>query len=478
MILCAGILFLTGGYLYGAGTMNTRGLAGVSRTLSTYPLGQGLYHFGGSAKFDIAPEGVETDAGTERVVSLSQSLFWAYGLNPSLDVSMELPFYQDFWDGREDDRAGLGDLAVAMKLQHPGFKENAPFTFAYHMVAHLPTGSSDKGVFPRHSYYTTKDSAAGNQAFTGEAWRLAPSMVWSIDLARRSNPLPMRIHGNLGASVAVHTPDKNNLYNMYSAAIGAVALEYDIEKDLTLFTELSGEFRIGHFIEGFSLTDFNNDRVLFSLGGTRYFPRGMYLTSSADIGVSSRQHSTPWEITDDAGAPLVYETRAVPEIGVNFTFGRYGRKMKSPVKTESHQERQDIQPIREEPREKELLSPEENWQRLESHEEEIEEQEEQKETEEISHEVSLADINETSEVYTSLLDRVAQKLIEDELHLVIMAYRDGVVTEEPAEWARRVGHDLIDRGVDETHLILRVSTVRDREESEQTNHRVILTFQE
>ncbi|MGM0462975.1 MAG: hypothetical protein ACQEQ4_11225 [Fibrobacterota bacterium] len=474
-----------------AGLMNTQGHSGISRTLSTAPLGKNGMHGGGSFKLDIAPEGIRINGENERVILLSQSLFFGYGITPLVDVGVNLPFYQDFWDRWEEDRGGVGDLSLGLKVAHPGFTETAPFTLAYYLGAGMPTGSSDKGVFQRHSYYTNNDSAGGNQAFTGEAWRLSPAVIWTIDMTRFDEPRPLRIHGNLGASAAAKTPDKNNLYNQYSAAVGAVGLEFLAQDNMTLFTELSGEFRVGYFVEGFTITDFNNDRLIFSLGGQRDFSNGMYINGAADIGVSSRQHRTPWEKTTADSEQLVYETRPVPAIGFNMTLGfstpapkASDRMVPSPVAGET----KDVTEKSEAPDadDQAALQDESPADTAESIQEETAAEPEEAVTQEPMVPVvvsqgqtvvlALEDIQSEGAEFNDKISAIAADLgAHEDVSIEIMAIREGAGEQEPAEWAKTVARAIVAEGIVPDRLSLKTGTVRDSENSDEINHRVEIT---
>jgi hypothetical protein len=459
--------------------------------MSTATLGKKGMHGGGSFKLDLAPEGIRINGENERATLLSQSLFFGYGVASVVDVGVNIPFYQDFWDRWDDDRAGVGDLSLGLKVVHPGFTDTAPFTLAYYLGAGMPTGSSDKGVFQRHSYYTNNDSATGNQAFTGEAWRLSPAVIWTIDMTRFEEPRPLRIHGNLGASAAARTPDKNNLYNQYSAAVGAVGLEFLLQDNMTLFTELSGEFRVGYFVEGFTITDFNNDRLIFSLGGQRDFSNGMYVSGAADIGVSSRQHRTPWEKTTADSEQLVYETRAVPAMGFNITLGfstpapqASGRMVPPPVagKTMGVTENTEAPKADDQDELQDELATEAE---ISTQDETAAEPEEAVTQEPMVPVVvsggqtvvlALEDIQSEGAEFNDKISAIAADLgAHEDVAIEIMAIREGAGELEPAEWAKTVARAIVAEGIVPNRLSLKTGTVRDSENSDEINHRVEIT---
>ena len=131
---------------------NTSGMSGAHSTLSAYTLGKGSYNAGISFLGEYAHDGLHRDklAGGRALQSpllLTEDFFFSYGLSNWADLSINLPLYQDAIVNYEQNYAGMGDLAVGLKIAHPGLKADALLKLAYAMKASFPTGSEDKGYF-------------------------------------------------------------------------------------------------------------------------------------------------------------------------------------------------------------------------------------------------------------------------------------------------------------------------------------------
>lgn len=127
---------------------NTSGMDGAHSTLSAYTLGEGSFNVGVALLGEYAYEGLHRDKAEggralQSPLLLTEDFFFAYGLFNWADLSINLPLYQDAIVNYEQNYAGMGDLAVGVKIAHPGLKADALLKLAYSMRASFPTGSED-----------------------------------------------------------------------------------------------------------------------------------------------------------------------------------------------------------------------------------------------------------------------------------------------------------------------------------------------
>jgi len=138
-------------------------------------------------------------------------------------------------------------------------------------------------------------------------------LIWTLDFNNAGNGFPMLIHGNLGGAV---TTVKNS-----SAVIGNLAFEVSPVDILALFVEISGEARVQHYTESFSVKSFVKDPFVLTPGARLTLPMGLYFTVAGDIGLSSRKKE--YRNTWDRGG-YSYATSPVPKYGVQMTIGWSG----------------------------------------------------------------------------------------------------------------------------------------------------------
>ena len=132
--------------------MNTAGMMGVSRTSSSYLMGQASLDVGVSAKADYAYEGARIHYFGEEVrqnpVLLSQDIYLAFGMTNWMDVSVDLPMYEDIWKNHDYYPSGVGDLQLGVKIQHPGLYLEAPFPWPTSCVPRFPPVTRARATCP------------------------------------------------------------------------------------------------------------------------------------------------------------------------------------------------------------------------------------------------------------------------------------------------------------------------------------------
>jgi OOP family OmpA-OmpF porin len=307
-----------------ANDVNTGGQVGIVRTLSAYTLGKTGLHAGGAFKFGTemdyvaGPGGTgsvrKTGAGTgitrDNPYLFSGDVYCAYGLLRFLDISLDMPIYYDR-TGWGAVMSGAGDLQLALKMAYPFQKENTFFAHAYYLKFIFPTGSADRGFFPRHAYYIKNDN--GITAFTSDAVFFNPMMVWTFDLEKISATLPIQVHLNFGGVIA-----QKKSSSIVQAAFGILYTPVPV---VTFFTEIAGESRVSHYSDNFDAKAINDDPLWVSPGITFNLPHGLYATVAGDFGISDNNKGAYVDWVRDGYA---YSTKGTPRYGAQFSFGWKG----------------------------------------------------------------------------------------------------------------------------------------------------------
>ncbi len=305
-----------------ADNINSGGQEGIIRCISARPMDAFHLRAGAALKYDRDYGYVSGAGGTQTVLEggqavsrespqlLSGDIFVAYGLTRFWDVGLELPLYYDItgWDA---DRAGIGDLELAVKLALPLQRTDPVFAQALFCRLIMPTGADDRGYFPRHLYHVDPESAEGGDSpFTADDWLFNPVLAWSLHFDRLWPKFPIQFHANVGVVVA---DIKRN-----SVLTGAFGLEYSPITWLTLFGEVSGEALLSTYAERFSVRHFENSPLVVTPGVRVRFPFGLFITAAGDIGISSdkSEYRTDW---NTAGSS--YSTAPSPVYGAQVTIG-------------------------------------------------------------------------------------------------------------------------------------------------------------
>jgi outer membrane protein OmpA-like peptidoglycan-associated protein len=306
-----------------ANDVNTGGQKGVVRTLSAYTFGKTGINVGGSYRVATEMEYVKGKDGKGGITSangkslsrenpflMTGDIYCAYGILSFLDAGIDLPVYYDV-TGWGEKKSGVGDLNLSLKMANPFQKENAFFSHAYYFKVIFPTGVSNAGFFPRHSYFL--DDSVGNYAFSADAFFFNPAMAWTFDFSRIVKDVQLQLHVNFGGVIA---EKKRN-----SAVIAAVGVEYTPVPLLTLFAEVAGESRVKFYNQVFDIHTINNDPLWITPGVKFNIPSGFYALLAADIGISDNSSDlyVNWKRQG-----YTYSTKATPAYGVHFSFGVNG----------------------------------------------------------------------------------------------------------------------------------------------------------
>ena len=279
LILFVAVVFgATTGSVYAANTLSTGGHDGIVRCQSADPLGAGTFELGGALQYSQEWDYIHSLSpnvyryGSPRMVSGDGNL--AYGLASIFDIGLNLPAYYDNPQFGSSKPKGIGDLELSAKLSSFLFNgDDKVFTAAYYLSFQFPTGDSTKGFFPRHVYY-----ASENHFSTGKVL-VHPMLISTIHFDRLKASVPIQLHLNFGG--VFNAPKDHN------ALTGSIGLEYLPNDIWTLFTEITGEGRIGSVHSKTFSSDFNNNPIFITPGVKFRIPGStFYVTLAGDIGIS------------------------------------------------------------------------------------------------------------------------------------------------------------------------------------------------
>lgn len=301
--------------------MNTSGHVGLARTLTVETYGVGSFNAGSTIKWDADGEYVIGLDAYDSVLNyrthrlylreLSQlysfDMYFLYGLSNAWDVSMNLPIYHDR-TGWGRNITQLGSLEINTKLRYPFDQSQLPFNQAYFLKVILPTSSKDHLYFPRHAYNISDEESNTYATFATDQVIVQPMMIWSLFLNRMNPRLPLAIHVNFGGAI-----------HRVTALVAAVGVEYTVSPGTTAYIEFSGESRINHYINQFSVGSVNDDVLLLSPGIHTKWQNGMNANLAFDFGLSDYAKRTKWHNNN-----FEYATKGSPIFGVQLTVGWSG----------------------------------------------------------------------------------------------------------------------------------------------------------
>jgi outer membrane protein OmpA-like peptidoglycan-associated protein len=290
---------LMSGSVFAANTLSTGGLDGIVRTQSADPMGVGTFNLGGAIEYgqeweyihSITPD-LSRD-GSPRMVSGVGTI--AYGLAPIFDLSLNLPAYYDNPQFGTVHPKGIGDLELSAKLSGVFLKgDDKILTTAYYLSFQFPTGDKTKGFFPRHVYY-----AGENHYSTGNTL-VHPMLLSTIHFDRIKGGAPLQLHFNIGG--VFNAPKDHN------ALTGSIGLEYLPNEIWTLFTELSGEGRIGSVHAKTFNSDLNDNPWFITPGVKIKIPTSnVFLTFAADFGISESDPNAALTSISETGVTIKHQ---------------------------------------------------------------------------------------------------------------------------------------------------------------------------
>ncbi|MEO6098106.1 MAG: OmpA family protein [Fibrobacteria bacterium] len=318
-----------------ASTMNTGGLSGVGNTYSAYSIGKGSFELGLTVKGEYGDQAMDERLSGGRlnvldVLLFGQDAFLAFGLTNWMDLALDLPFYEDKIDGFEDHAAGLGDLSASLKVMHPGMKSDALIRLAYIMRVSFPTGNAERGYYLRDPQYAHVSEVNTEGAFTSRGYSLNPMLAWTFDFTRLKTPAPWLIHVNFGMDALFYT-EKNNIPEENSAMKGALAIEWLMQPDWSLFLDFYGKSRLRNITSGPFLEIFAKDQIDLAIGTKNVFASGWSATFEVEGSLSTQENHTQWITNHEGDGVRRYGNQPTPILGATLTigFGQTGKKADS-----------------------------------------------------------------------------------------------------------------------------------------------------
>lgn len=321
----AGLVFAMGSIVLADPLLNTGGQLGVSRTYSTYTMGEGSFNTGASLKADYGYESIylknsDGSISKQDIGLFSEDVFVGYGVTNWLDASLDLPFYQDAWKNHWNDANGIGDLSLALKAEHPGLYREAPLRVGYLLRGVFPTSTQGDGYYPRH-VYTTRDTLNTSGAYGVNGFALNPEILWTLDFSKFPSRTPLQVHANLGGIMQVQTSGSMPR-RQHTAVMGNLAVQYQANSNVGLFWELSGESKLENFIDHFEFfKDWNKSVLRTSLGTTFKSASGLNGSVGVDVGLTNDTYRSTWLRTNNGGGKDSYTANNTPTIGINLTLG-------------------------------------------------------------------------------------------------------------------------------------------------------------
>lgn len=331
LIALAGVL-ATGVF---ANDMNTGGLSGVDNTYSAYSIGQGSVEIGLTGKGSYGNEALHENLPSgakilHDVLLYGEDASLALGVTNWMDLAVDLPFYQDQVNGFSNDVIGLGDVSASLKIMHPGMKPDALLRLAYIMRASFPTGDFNSGYYARDPQYSHTSRVNTGGAFTSDGFNLNPMLAWTFDLTHLKAPVPLLIHVNFGMDAHISS-DANNIPEENTAMQGALALEWQAQRDWSTYLELYGKSRLINVTVGPVLDIFARDRLNLALGTKKTFASGWSAAFAVEGSLSTQENFTKWTTNHSGDGVKNYGIQPTPILGATLTigFGQVGKNADS-----------------------------------------------------------------------------------------------------------------------------------------------------
>jgi outer membrane protein OmpA-like peptidoglycan-associated protein len=234
---------------------------------------------------------------------LTADVTFSLGITRSLGLTFSLPVYGDFVSWGES--AGmLGDLTIAGTFIPSLFTPSDGFRAGGRIAVITPTGNIEKSIFPRHVYYVCTNNAIDSAStYTYNKIFIHPSFITTLDLQKKTFPLPLKLHLNVGTVLS----DRKECIT----ANGAFAVTFQPIHLLQFSLEFTSETRL--FKAGRKIIDgFIADPLRFVPSGTVNLPGGLSVMLAGDIGLSNGKlaQRSIWH-----RETYVYSTKATPTYG-------------------------------------------------------------------------------------------------------------------------------------------------------------------
>ncbi len=312
----------------GFSIVNTEGQKGVIRTLSaktngklTLDVNLGLNYAQDNEFIDSAYDENSVSQGSSDARQMSNSLNISFGAATNFDISAHMPFFYDktgYNNGKNS--AGIGDLALSVKLLYPPPKKPRLFYQSIILGGSIPTGSSESGIFPRYTTYkygTDKSAPMDGSYFSNDCFTLKPMIAWTFDIGGVVEKFQFQIDVNIGGIFSLDS-ERNNL------VLANMALQYAPVEVVTIFIDFAGQSRWENFEKDFKL---GSDPLMLSPGIKIKTPPGLYIVFSGDFALASRNKTEHWDANNAPLKDWTYSTAVAPKYGMQFVLGWNGYLM-------------------------------------------------------------------------------------------------------------------------------------------------------
>ncbi len=277
-IITIAVVFLFSLSTHTNAEVTINGQKGLLRTYSAKTLKKGKLAINLSSEYSGDTYYVK-DITNPQVISVSSNLGLTFGLANFLDLSFAIPVYMDMLNGDNIDKiqdGAPGDAGISLKFQYPPYEHPGVFDMSYFGHLYLPTGTKNKGVFPRHVYHRASSTQNDISLYTAEKPAVDMLMLWTLDFGQiaweSQDQTQIQVHLNFGARFNTNT-------NLEHAFLLNTALEYSPVPFITAFCELTGETRLSKFSSGWHV---GNDPLRVTPGISINTPAGLVLKISGD----------------------------------------------------------------------------------------------------------------------------------------------------------------------------------------------------
>jgi outer membrane protein OmpA-like peptidoglycan-associated protein len=176
--------------------------------------------------------------------------FVGAGVTSFCDLSLALPVHLDMLGTYED--LGFGDLQITAKFcTRPGLKTPL-IDFGFIGAMFIPTGSQEKGFFPRHLYYFDRnklpvDTASTQYFYTAGTADFETHVLFTLDLSALRKAVPLILHVNGGAHFSTGATNDN-------ALIMKAGLEFRPWRSFAVTTDICSEMLQYDVSHGFNMS--------------------------------------------------------------------------------------------------------------------------------------------------------------------------------------------------------------------------------
>ena len=276
--------------------MNHLGQRGLSQLNSAHTLGAGMMGLGiygdGTADQNFLKSyalPVKDDTGfalsipKPRISTFNFNPFIGAGLTDFFDVGVTLPVAMDMVGSTLE--LGIGDLRLSFKVGTHSAAQTPVFDMGFLGALILPTGNSDIGFFPRHTYFYNKklltadtSRAVPNAYFTSRNADFETRMMLTLDLGALKRSLPFAVSVDYGMHFSTYPSNDN-------AVLMSGGIEYHPLRVLALYTEFNSEMRLHNFSHVFK---FNRDPLHITPGIAFTSVNGMTITMGSEISLAAQ----------------------------------------------------------------------------------------------------------------------------------------------------------------------------------------------